>query len=230
MTYRLFFALVFCTAMQLFSLESNTLRSTCEAKAHAIADQAKVVVVIEKSGPNPNVAEQSVAKEQHRLLQALKQEPSITQLQSKKLSVYPIHDPQNYNRITEYRAQVHISWHSLITEVSKTIRLSLQQGATEVQTTTAYATEKALQEAREEALKKSIAKALQEGKAALSALSLHYQGIDSIEISPKGIQPIAFAMAMNKEMDEATPVEPITLTEQTTEVRAQVVLTLRFTE
>jgi uncharacterized protein YggE len=226
-----FFLVLLLSAMPLMAKEESKdhlLDVSGKGEVRIQASVADVRLGVEVEAKRSQDAQNLLSERVNKLLSALKRE-TVERLDTASFSVNPEYSNANPPEIKGYRGRAEISLRTGLDNAGTVIAHAMDAGATQVNGIDLKASDEAIAEARQEALRKACQSAMTAAQTVMNALSLEQRAITSVTIQPGERPPVVFRSKMAtfaNAMDNSTG--PNLEGEQT--VEAQVALQIEFRE
>ena len=202
----------------------RTLTITGQGLERIATTLTEVQLGVEIRGESATDVQQEVAQRTAAVIKAVRSR-SVEQLQTTGIRLQPLYNYENDNqRLIGYVATNTISFRLPTEQVGTLLDEAVRTGATRIDGVSFTATETAITEAQQQALRRAVQDAQQQAQTVLQALDLSSKEVVSIQVGDASVPPPMPVEAARLASDVATT--PVVGGEQT--VRASVTLEVSY--
>ena len=202
----------------------RTLTITGQGLEQIATTLTEVQLGVEIRGESATGVQQEVAQRTAAVIEAVRSR-SVEQLQTTGIQLQPLYSYENDNqRLIGYVATNTISFRLPTEQVGTLLDEAVRTGATRIDGVSFTATESAISEAQQEALRRAVQDAQQQAQTVLQALNLSSKEVVSIQVGDASVPPPRPVEAARLANDAAST--PVVGGEQT--VRASVTLEVSY--
>ena len=202
----------------------RTLTITGQGLERIATTLTEVQLGVEIRGESATDVQQEVAQRTAAVIEAVRSR-SVEQLQTTGIQLQPLYNYENDNqRLVGYVATNTISFRLPTEQVGTLLDEAVRTGATRIDGVSFTATETAISEAQQQALRRAVQDAQQQAQTVLQALDLSSKEVVSIQVGDARVPPPRPVEAARLASDAATT--PVVGGEQT--VRASVTLEVSY--
>ena len=202
----------------------RTLTITGQGLERIATTLTEVQLGVEIRGESATGVQQEVAQRTAAVIEAVRSR-SVEQLQTTGIRLQPLYNYENDNqRLVGYVATNTISFRLPTEQVGTLLDEAVRTGATRIDGVSFTATETAITEAQQQALRLAVQDAQQQAQTVLQALNLSSKEVVSIQVGDASVPPPRPVEAARLANDAATT--PVVGGEQT--VRASVTLEVSY--